>query len=156
MNKQEAANRISHLREELDMHNYNYYVLNNPTIEDSVFDQKMAELIQLEKDFPEFFDAGSPTQRVGSDLNIEFKQVPHKYQMLSLSNTYSEEEVHEFDQRVHKLTGESYEYVCELKFDGTSISLTYENGLLVKAVTRGNGEKAVSYTHLTLPTNREV
>lgn len=146
MNKQEAANRISHLREELDMHNYNYYVLNNPTIEDSVFDQKMAELIQLEKDFPEFFDAGSPTQRVGSDLNIEFKQVPHKYQMLSLSNTYSEEEVHEFDQRVHKLTGESYEYVCELKFDGTSISLTYENGLLVKAVTRGDGEKGDDVT----------
>ena len=146
MNKQEAAVQISHLREELDMHNYNYYVLNQPSVEDSVFDQKMAELIQLEKDFPEFFDAGSPTQRVGSDLNLEFTQVAHKYQMLSLSNTYSEEEVHEFDQRVRKLTDESFEYVCELKFDGTSISLTYEKGLLVRAVTRGDGEKGDDVT----------
>ncbi len=146
MNKTEAANRISQIREELDMHNYNYYVLNKPTIEDSVFDQRMAELLELEKQFPEFFDAGSPSQRVGSDLNLEFKQVPHKYQMLSLSNTYSEEEVHEFDQRVRKLTDESYEYVCELKFDGTSISLTYENGLLVRAVTRGDGEKGDDVT----------
>ena len=146
MNKTEAANRISQIREELDIHNYNYYVLNKPTIEDSVFDQRMAELLELEKQFPEFFDAGSPSQRVGSDLNLEFKQVPHKYQMLSLSNTYSEEEVHEFDQRVRKLTDESYEYVCELKFDGTSISLTYENGLLVRAVTRGDGEKGDDVT----------
>jgi DNA ligase (NAD+) len=146
MNKQEAAVQISHLREELDMHNYNYYVLNQPSVEDSVFDQRMAELIQLEKDFPEFFDAGSPTQRVGSDLNLEFTQVAHKYQMLSLSNTYSEEEVHEFDQRVRKLTDESFEYVCELKFDGTSISLTYEKGLLVRAVTRGDGEKGDDVT----------
>jgi DNA ligase (NAD+) len=146
MNKQEAASRISHLREELDMHNYNYYVLNQPTVEDSVFDQRMAELIQLEKDFPEFFDAGSPSQRVGSDLNLEFTQVAHKYQMLSLSNIYSEEEVHEFDQRVRRLTDESFEYVCELKFDGTSISLTYEKGLLVRAVTRGDGEKGDDVT----------
>ena len=117
MNPAEAAERISHLREELEKHNHNYYVMNNPEIDDYTFDQMMAELIDLENNFPEFFDAGSPTQRVGSDHNQEFKQVTHKYQMLSLSNTYSEEEVSEFDQRVRKLTDENFEYVCELKFD---------------------------------------
>ena len=146
MDQQEAANRIKYLREELDRHNYNYYALNNPEIEDSVFDQMMAELISLENAFPVFFDATSPTQRVGSDLNLEFKQVAHKYQMLSLSNTYTEEEVQEFDQRVRRLTDEDFEYVCELKFDGTSISLSYENGLLVRAVTRGDGEKGDDVT----------
>jgi len=146
MNQSESLNRISYLREELERHNYNYYVLNKPEIEDFAFDQLMAELIRLETEFPEFFDANSPTQRVGSDLNREFKQVPHKYQMLSLSNTYSEEEVREFDQRVRKLTDENFEYVCELKFDGVSISLNYENGLLVRAVTRGDGEKGDDVT----------
>jgi DNA ligase (NAD+) len=146
MNRNDAANRISFLREELEKHNHNYYVLNNPTIDDSTFDQMLAELIGLETEFPEFFDASSPTQRVGSDLNQEFKQVSHKYQMLSLSNTYSEEEVEEFDQRVRKLTDENFEYVCELKFDGVSISLTYEKGLLVRAVTRGDGEKGDDVT----------
>jgi len=140
MNQNEAAGRISHLREELEKHNHNYYVLNDPSIDDYTFDQMMAELIGLESEFPEFFDPCSPTQRVGSDLNQEFKQAAHKYQMLSLSNTYTEEEVYEFDQRVRKLTDENFEYVCELKFDGTSISLTYENGLLIRAVTRGDGE----------------
>ena len=146
MNPQEAAIRINHLREELDRHNYNYYVLNNPQIDDYIFDQMMAELIGLEKNFPEFYHPASPSQRVGSDINVEFKQVPHKYQMLSLSNTYSEEEVREFDQRVRKLTDQPFEYVCELKFDGTSISLNYENGLLVRAVTRGDGEKGDDVT----------
>lgn len=146
MNPREAAIRISQLREELEKHNHNYYVLNNPEIDDYTFDQMMAELIGLENEFPEFFDVGSPTQRVGSDINQEFKQVTHKYQMLSLSNTYSEEEVREFDQRIRKLTDESFEYVCELKFDGVSISLTYENGLLIKAVTRGDGEKGDDVT----------
>ena len=146
MDLQEAKNRISQLREELDRHNYNYYVLNAPEIDDYIFDQKMDELIALEKTFPQFHDASSPTQRVGSDLNVEFKQVAHKYQMLSLSNTYSEEEVSEFDQRVRKLTDEKFEYVCELKFDGTSISLTYKNGLLIRAVTRGDGEKGDDVT----------
>lgn len=139
MNSQEALSRITQLREELERHNYNYYVLNDPTIDDYTFDQLMSELIALENKFPEFFDAGSPTQRVGSDLTREFKQVTHKYQMLSLSNTYSEEEVQEFDQRVRRLTDEKFEYVCELKFDGVSISLTYDNGLLIRAVTRGDG-----------------
>ena len=146
MDPNEAAKRISHLREELEKHNYNYYVLNNPEIDDYAFDQLMAELIGLENEFPEFFDADSPTQRIGSDHNQEFKQVAHKYLMLSLSNTYTEEEVREFDQRVRKLTDENFEYVCELKFDGTSISLTYENGLLIRAVTRGDGEKGDDVT----------
>src|ERR1035437_5882217 len=146
MNQHETASRILYLREELEKHNYNYYVLNKPEIEDYTFDQMMAELIGLETEFPEFFDANSPTQRVGSDLNQEFKQVAHKYQMLSLSNTYSEEEVQEFDQRVRKLTDENFEYVCELKFDGVSISLNYESGLLVRAVTRGDGEKGDDVT----------
>jgi DNA ligase (NAD+) len=146
MNQSESLNRISYLREELEKHNYNYYVLNKPEIDDYTFDQMMAELIRLETEFPESFDANSPTQRVGSDLNQEFKQVAHKYQMLSLSNTYSEEEVQEFDQRVRKLTDENFEYVCELKFDGVSISLNYENGLLVRAVTRGDGEKGDDVT----------
>lgn len=146
MNQREAANRIAHLREELEKQNYNYYVLNNPEIDDYAFDQMMAELIGLETAFPEFYDAASPTQRVGSDHNLEFKQVAHKYQMLSLSNTYTEDEVREFDQRVRKLTDETFEYVCELKFDGISISLTYENGLLIRAVTRGDGENGDDVT----------
>ncbi len=146
MNRNEAANRISYLREELEKHNHNYYVLNNPEIDDYSFDHMLDELIGLETEFPEFFDTSSPTQRVGSDLNQEFKQVFHKYQMLSLSNTYTEEEVQEFDQRARKLTDENFEYVCELKFDGVSISLTYEKGLLVKAVTRGDGEKGDDVT----------
>ena len=146
MNQNEAASRIAYLREELEKHNHNYYVLNNPTIDDYTFDQMLAELIGLETEFSEFFDANSPTQRVGSDLNQEFKQVTHKYQMLSLSNTYTEEEIQEFDQRARKLTDENFEYVCELKFDGVSISLTYEKGLLVKAVTRGDGEKGDDVT----------
>jgi DNA ligase (NAD+) len=146
MDQQEAANRIKFLREELDKQNYNYYVLNNPEIDDYTFDQMMAELSGLESAFPHFFDHASPTQRVGSDINLEFKQVAHKYQMLSLSNTYSEEEVQEFDQRVRKLTDENFEYVCELKFDGTSISLSYENGVLIRAVTRGDGEKGDDVT----------
>ncbi|HZK96203.1 MAG TPA: NAD-dependent DNA ligase LigA [Prolixibacteraceae bacterium] len=146
MDRNEAEERISYLREELEKHNHTYYVLNNPTIDDFTFDQMLAELIGLETEFPEFFDASSPTQRVGSDLNQEFKQVTHKYQMLSLSNTYTEEEIQEFDQRARKLTDENFEYVCELKFDGVSISLTYEKGLLVRAVTRGDGEKGDDVT----------
>jgi DNA ligase (NAD+) len=139
MNPNEAGLRITYLREELEKHNYNYYVLSNPEIDDYTFDQMIRELIALETEFPQFFDATSPTQRVGSDLKEEFKQVAHKYQMLSLSNTYTEQEIQEFDQRARKLTDENFEYVCELKFDGVSISLTYEKGLLVKAVTRGDG-----------------
>ncbi len=139
MTKTEAEERINFLREELDKHNFNYYILNQPTISDYEFDVLMQELIRLEKEYPEFFDENSPTQRVGSDINKEFKQVAHQYAMLSLSNTYTEEEVREFDQRVRKLVDEKFQYTCELKFDGTSISLIYENGLLVRGVTRGDG-----------------
>jgi len=146
MTSKEAEDRINYLREELDKHNYSYYVLNQPTITDYDFDMMMEELVRLEKEFPEFLDENSPTQRIGSDIKGEFKQVAHKYQMLSLSNTYSEEEVLDFDQRARKLIDEKFEYVCELKFDGTSISLTYENGTLVRGVTRGDGDKGDDVT----------
>lgn len=146
MNQQEAALRIAYLCEELDRHNYKYYSLNQPEIDDYTFDQLMNELIVLETSFPDLLHEASPTQRVGNDINQDFKQVAHKYQMLSLSNTYTEEEVADFDQRIRKLTDENFEYVCELKFDGTSISLTYENGYLVRAVTRGDGEKGDDVT----------
>lgn len=139
MTSQEAEKKIVDLRAELEKHNYNYYNLNNPTISDYDFDMLMEQLIALEKAFPQFDDPSSPSQRVGSDRNIEFVQVKHQYPMLSLSNTYSEGEVNDFHQRVTKLIDEPFEYVCELKYDGTSISLTYEDGLLVRAVTRGDG-----------------
>ncbi len=139
--------RIEALRKELNQHNYNYYVLSAPTISDFEFDQKLRELQDLEKLHPEAFDPNSPTQRVGSDISKEFTQVAHKYLMLSLGNTYSREEVADFYQRVSKgLDGEQFEIVCELKYDGTSISLTYENGRLIRAVTRGDGEKGDDVT----------
>jgi len=139
--------RIEYLRNELNKHNYNYYVLSTPTISDFEFDQMMRELQDLEMQHPEMFDPSSPTQRVGSDISKNFQQVAHKYPMLSLGNTYSKEEVSDFYQRVSKgLEGESFEIVCELKYDGTSISLTYEHGKLVRAVTRGDGEKGDDVT----------
>ena len=132
--------RIEALRKELHQHNYNYYVLNEPTISDYDFDMKMRELQDLEALHPELFDPNSPTQRVGSDLNQAFKQVPHKYPMLSLANTYSPEEVADFYQRVKNgLEGEDFEIVAEMKYDGLSISLTYIDGNLTQAVTRGDG-----------------
>lgn len=132
--------QIRSLREELHRYNYEYYVLSQPTISDYDFDQKLKSLIQLEALHPEFHDANSPSLRVGSDLTKNFVQVKHRYPMLSLSNTYSETEVLEFYSRVEKLLGsKDFEIVCELKFDGTSISLTYENGFLRQAVTRGDG-----------------
>ena len=134
--------RIEFLRDELNRHNHNYYVLSAPVISDYDFDQMMLELQQLEAAHPESFDPNSPTQRVGSDISKEFKQVSHRYPMLSLGNTYSRGEVADFYDRVSKgLEGEPFEIVCELKYDGTSISLWYENGKLDKAVTRGDGEK---------------
>ena len=139
MAKTEVQERIKYLREELDKHNFNYYILNQPTISDYEFDMRMEELIGLEKQYPEFQDENSPSQRVGSDINKEFKQVAHRYSMLSLSNTYTEEEVREFDERVRKMVDEKFQYCCELKFDGTSISLIYTNGELVRGVTRGDG-----------------
>ncbi|MFA8434880.1 MAG: NAD-dependent DNA ligase LigA [Marinifilaceae bacterium] len=139
MNKQDAQNRIDILRKELNEHNHKYYVLNQPSISDYDFDMLLKELMDLEEQFPEFKDPNSPTQRVGSDINKEFQQVTHKYPMLSLGNTYSEEEIRDFETRISKLVDGPLEYVCELKFDGTSIGLTYRNGKLVQAVTRGDG-----------------
>ena len=127
-------------------HNYNYYVLNAPEISDKEFDDMMRELQDLEKAHPEYMDKTSPTMRVGSDLNKNFVQVAHKYPMLSLSNTYSENEVADFYDRVKKSLNEDFEVCCELKYDGTSISLTYEDGKLVQAVTRGDGEKGDDVT----------
>lgn len=138
--------KIDQLRADLHWHNYNYYVLNAPEISDKEFDNRMRELQELEKEHPEYQDDNSPTMRVGSDLNKNFTQVAHKYPMLSLGNTYSESEVTDFYDRVKKALNEDFEICCELKYDGTSISLTYENGKLVRAVTRGDGEKGDDVT----------
>ena len=141
-----SKEKIEQLRKELEQHNYNYYVLSAPTISDMEFDAKLKELQSLEEAHPEFYDPASPTQRVGSDISDGFSQVAHVYPMLSLSNTYSEGEVTEFYERVRKALNEDFELVCELKYDGTSISLTYENGLLQRAITRGDGEKGDDVT----------
>lgn len=138
--------RIKELRELLHLHNHNYYVLNNPTISDFEFDALMRELQLLENENPQLFDANSPTQRVGSDITKEFRQVVHKYPMLSLGNTYSKAEVADFYERVRRALNEDFKICCELKFDGTSISLTYIDGSLVRAVTRGDGEKGDDVT----------
>lgn len=146
MNRPEAKSRIEQLRKDIEMHNYNYYVLNQPVITDFDFDILLHELNTLEKMFPEFITEDSPTRRVGSDLQKEFVQHPHRYPMLSLSNTYSEEELREWDARIRKQTSEKFEYVCELKFDGASISITYRNGTLFRALTRGDGTKGDDVT----------
>jgi len=138
--------QIETLRRELEQHNYNYYVLSMPTISDAEFDVKLKNLQELEAQYPEFADPHSPTQRVGSDISSGFEQVAHVYPMLSLGNTYSEGEVQDFYDRVRKGLNEDFELVCELKYDGTSISLIYENGLLKRAVTRGDGEKGDDVT----------
>ncbi len=132
--------RIEQLRQELHEHNHRYYVENQPTISDQEFDELMNELQRLEALHPEMYDANSPTQRVGSDLNSEFKQVAHRYPMLSLANTYNQQEVADWYDSVRRgLEGEDFEVCCEMKYDGLSISLTYENGRLVRGVTRGDG-----------------
>ncbi len=131
--------RIKQLRKALNEHNYKYYVLNQPSISDFEYDQLMIELIDLETAHPEYADPDSPSRRVGDDRTTEFEQVVHKYPVLSLNNTYSKEEITEFENRIKKMVPGSFEYVCELKYDGASISLTYENGKLKQAVTRGDG-----------------
>lgn len=138
---------ILQLRRQLDQHNYNYYVLNQPTISDFDFDQMMHHLQQLEEAHPEMADPNSPTQRVGSDLNQQFQSVAHKYPMLSLANTYNEQDVREFYERVRSgLEGEDFEICCEMKYDGLSISLTYIDGQLTRAVTRGDGVRGDDVT----------
>lgn len=139
MERSEAGIRIRELREEINRHNHNYYVLSNPTISDFEFDRLLEELIHLEKKYPEWDSIDSPSHRVGGEITKDFLQVEHKNPMLSLGNTYSREEIREFEERIHKLLGQETEYVCELKFDGVAIGLTYRNGLLVQAVTRGDG-----------------
>ena len=139
MSSEEAKKRIKEISAELKQHNYNYYVLAMPTISDFGFDKLLEELITLEKQFPEFAYPDSPSQKVGGFITKEFKTVKHKWPMLSLGNTYNEQELLDFDQRIRKAIGDNFEYVCELKFDGLSMSLTYEQGKLVRAVTRGDG-----------------
>ena len=146
MNKEEAKARILELSQIIENHNYNYYILAQPTISDYDFDMLMNELIDIEKSFPDLILPDSPTQRVGGDLTKEFKTVKHRYPMLSLSNSYNIEEVKDFISRIKKTIEEDVEFVCELKFDGVSISLTYENGLFVKAVTRGDGTQGDDVT----------
>jgi len=141
MKQSEAKSRIERLRKEIEEHNHNYYVLNKPVISDFEYDLLLNELDTLEKKFPEFITADSPTRRVGNDLTKEFRQFEHKYPMLSLGNTYNEEELRDFNARVEKATGGPVEYVCELKFDGASISITYRNGKFLRAITRGDGTK---------------
>ena len=143
----EIHQKILHLRKQLHQYNYEYYVLSQPTISDVEFDFLLKNLQALEELHPEYYDSNSPTQRVGSDSTTSFVQVSHQYPMLSLSNTYSEGEVRDFYERVSKSIDEPFELVCELKFDGTSISLIYENGVLKQAITRGDGEKGDDVTN---------
>ena len=146
MTKEEARQRIAALSEELEQHNYNYYILAKPTISDYEFDMKLEELARLEKEFPEFLSPSSPTQRVGGGVTKEFKSVQHRYPMLSLANSYSREEIADFISRIKKTIEEDVEFCCELKFDGLSISLQYESGMLVRAVTRGDGTQGDDVT----------
>lgn len=139
MSPAEAKQRIEALSSELKQHSYDYYVLAMPTITDYDFDQKLEQLNVLEKQFPEFLSPDSPTQKVGGEVTKEFRTVRHRWPMLSLGNTYNEQELVDFDQRIRKAIGDNFEYVCELKFDGLSMSLTYKDGQLLRAVTRGDG-----------------
>ena len=143
----EAKARAEALSAELKQHNYNYYVLAQPSIADQDFDHKLSELAALEKQFPELLDPNSPTQKVGGEITKEFKTVKHQWPMLSLGNTYNEQDLLDFDQRIQKAIGSNFEYVVELKFDGLSISLSYENGKLLRAVTRGDGTQGDEVTN---------
>ena len=148
MNKEQSLLRIQQLREQLHYHNHLYYVLAQPEITDFEYDILLQDLLNLEQNNPEFFDSSSPSQRVGSDINKEFTQVIHKYPMLSLGNTYSIEEVIDFENRIKKtLPDDTIEYICELKYDGVAIGLTYKNGVLVQAVTRGDGTQGDDVTN---------
>ena len=139
--------KIHELREELRRHNYNYYVLDKPEIDDYTFDQKLKELQRLEEAHPEYYDASSPTLRVGGEITKNFETVRHEYRMYSLDNSYSQEDLEDWEKRIKKLIDGKVEYVCELKYDGASISLTYEEGKLVRAVTRGDGVQGDDVTN---------
>ena len=141
-----AKKKIDAFRKELHQHNYDYYIKSVPKLTDYQYDLMVNELQKLEKDFPQFYDENSPTNRVGSDLNQEFESFPHRYPMLSLGNTYNKEELEEFDQRVRKITGDRLSYVCELKYDGVAVALTYINGSLSRALTRGDGTRGDDVT----------
>ncbi len=144
----DIQNTINKLREELNQHNYNYYVLDKPTISDFEFDQKLKQLQELEKKHPEYFDENSPTQRVGGTITKNFQTVKHEYRMYSLDNSYSKEELLDWEKRVQKVLGDvPLEYTCELKYDGASISITYEDGKLKRAVTRGDGVQGDDVTN---------
>ena len=145
---EEIKNQIESLREELHDHNHRYYILDDPIISDYEFDQRLKKLQNLEEQYPTFVDPNSPSQRVGGGITKSFETVPHKYPMYSLSNTYSKEELIQWEERLRKTLGEEaqIEYTCELKFDGASISLTYEKGALIKAITRGDGVQGDNIT----------
>ena len=138
--------RIDFLRKEISKHNHSYYVLDKSVISDFEFDTLLHELRELEQKYPQYFDLNSPTQKVGGDVLDGFKSVAHKYKMLSLGNSYSSEDLFLFDKRIKKLVDNSFKYVCELKYDGVSISLTYKNGELIQALTRGDGVKGDDVT----------
>ncbi|HNS43125.1 MAG TPA: NAD-dependent DNA ligase LigA, partial [Taishania sp.] len=146
MEENQAKERISYLVGYLNQCNYEYYVESNPTISDFEFDQLLKELETLEKQFPQFAVDYSPTKRVGGDITKKFEVVKHTYPMLSLSNTYSEEEIVDWANRIKKLISEPLEYVCELKYDGVAIGIKYENGILTQAVTRGDGTQGENIT----------
>ena len=154
----EMLKYIEDLRDKLHRHNYLYYVKDNPEISDFEFDQLLNELVLLEKEYPQFFDLNSPTQRVGSSLSNSFETYNHKYRMYSLENSYSKQDVLKWNERLEKnLSQKNLSFSCELKLDGVSVSLSYEKGFLKRGLTRGDGIQgddvtAVSYTHLTLPT----
>ncbi|SDG62053.1 NAD-dependent DNA ligase LigA [Psychroflexus sediminis] len=143
----DAKHKIEQLRSELHEHNYKYYVLDNPEISDYDFDMKLKELQELEQAHPEFYDSNSPTMRVGGEVTKSFKTVVHDFPMYSLSNSYSKEDLEDWETRIQKIVEEPVEFTCELKYDGASISLTYENGEFVRAVTRGDGTQGDEITH---------
>jgi DNA ligase (NAD+) len=139
MTESQAKDRIRKLSEEINFHNDLYYLFDSPSISDYDFDLLLKELIDLETIYPQFAFADSPSQRVGGTITKQFKDVKHKSPMLSLSNTYSEGDLREFDHRIREAVHEHVEYVCELKYDGVAISLIYEDGILQQAITRGDG-----------------
>jgi len=147
MTPEKAKLRIEELRIVLQQHNYSYYVRSEPSISDFEYDLLINELQTLESTFPQFDDINSPSRRVGSDLNREFESFNHRYPMLSLGNSYNREELIEFDQRVQKTIGEHYSYFCELKYDGVAVALSYQNGKLIRALTRGDGTRGDDVTH---------